>query len=444
MKVFELVGRIVIDSNEANKEIDNTTQKAEKAHAGLGKSLVKFSGKAATGMVVLATALYNVAEKTSEYRTQMGQLETAFVTQGHSADAAKATYKSLMGVLGDSGQATEAALHIAKLAENEQEMKNWTEICTGVFSTFGESLPIESLTESANETAKVGQVTGGLADALNWAGILEDEFNKKLAACPDEAERQDLVMNTLTATYGAAAAQYEKTNADVSASNEAHDDLTGAMADLAEAAGPAITTVINVIKDLATWATPVVEALSDAVVALGEAWEGLKKMMTPIVSYIAVGYKRMGDVADAFQEDPVGVMAQSAEGGEILQNMMWNALLSGSPTSGGGPSHGGATGPAFNAKGAVFSKPTLFDTRLGKQVVGEAGPEAVAPISVLQKYVADAVDNSNGHMAALLEKILEAILAKGDDMEEKITRAMASMRFEVNGREFARLVKAVT
>ena len=36
--------------------------------------------------------------------------------------------------------------------------------------------------ESANETAKVGQVTGSLADALNWVGISEDAFNEKLAA----------------------------------------------------------------------------------------------------------------------------------------------------------------------------------------------------------------------------------------------------------------------
>jgi hypothetical protein len=51
-----------------------------------------------------------------------------------------------------------------------------------------------------------------------------------------------------------------------------------------------------------------------------------------------------------------------------------------------------------NAEGAIFSQPTIFDTRLGYQMVGEAGPEAVAPIDKLQQYVSDAVKNTVGGM----------------------------------------------
>lgn len=102
------------------------------------------------------------------------------------------------------------------------------------------------------------------------------------------------------------------------------------------------------------------------------------------------------------------------------------------------------TNPRFNAKGAVFSKPTLFNTRLGGQVVGEAGPEAVAPIGVLQGYVADAVADSNNQLAPLLAKVLEELRAQNEGMEERLINAFASMRFDVNNREFARMVKAVT
>ena len=60
---------------------------------------------------------------------------------------------------------------------------------------------------------------------------------------------------------------------------------------------------------------------------------------------------------------------------------------------------GGATIPVKpNAEGAIFSKPTIFDTRLGYQMVGEAGAEAVAPIDKLQKYVADAMQSVVGNM----------------------------------------------
>ena len=42
----------------------------------------------------------------------------------------------------------------------------------------------------------------------------------------------------------------------------------------------------------------------------------------------------------------------------------------------------------WNAKGAIFSEPTIFATAKGFQGVGEAGAEAVAPIDTLQQYVA--------------------------------------------------------
>lgn len=109
----------------------------------------------------------------------MGKLETAFTTSGHSATTAKDTYNTLNSVLGDSDVAVEAANHLAKLTDNQKDLNTWTDICTGVFATFGDSLPIEGLTEAANETAKTGQLTGVLADALNWAGVNEDEFQAK-------------------------------------------------------------------------------------------------------------------------------------------------------------------------------------------------------------------------------------------------------------------------
>ncbi len=66
--------------------------------------------------------------------------------------------------------------------KTEQDITKWTNIAAGVYGTFGDALPIEGMIESANETAKVGEVTGSLADALNWVGISEDAFNEK-AGC---------------------------------------------------------------------------------------------------------------------------------------------------------------------------------------------------------------------------------------------------------------------
>lgn len=97
----------------------------------------------------------------------------------------------------------------------------------------------------------------------------------------------------------------------------------------------------------------------------------------------------------------------------------------------------------IHAAGAVFNTPTLFDTRSSYHLVGEAGPEAVAPIDVLQGYVKAAVAEANGNkdseVAALKEVVQDLVSALPDMM----VSAFATMRFDVNNREFARLVKAV-
>ena len=80
-------------------------------------------------------------------------------------------------------------------------MSQWTDIAAGVWATFGDSLPIEGLTEASNETAKTGKLTGVLADALNWAGISEDDFQSSLDGCNSEQERAALITDTLNGLY---------------------------------------------------------------------------------------------------------------------------------------------------------------------------------------------------------------------------------------------------
>jgi hypothetical protein len=128
-----------------------------------------------------------------------------------------------------------------------------------VYATFGASLPIEGLAEAANETAKTGIVTGSLADALNWAGISEDDFNKKLDACTNEQERQDLIMNTLNGTYSKASTQYKETNKDVMEARKAQEKLSDAMAELGRIGEPILTAIKDKVADMALAAIPHLE-----------------------------------------------------------------------------------------------------------------------------------------------------------------------------------------
>jgi gas vesicle protein len=191
----------------------------------------------------------------------MGLLEAAFLKSGHTSAEAKQTYSDLNAVLGDTGQAVEAAQHIALIADNEKEMNDLVAIGTGVFANFGASLPLEGMFEAVNHTASLGEVQGSLADALEWSGITVEEFNGKLEKISSEEERQDLIVQTLKDTYSKAGDQYKETNKDVMEANKAQERLTDAFAELGRIGEPILTNIKNAVAAFVEAAAPKLEAL---------------------------------------------------------------------------------------------------------------------------------------------------------------------------------------
>lgn len=97
-------------------------------------------------------------------------------------------------------------------------------------------------------------------------------------------------------------------------------------------------------------------------------------------------------------------------------------------------------------KGGVLTDPTIFgiNPHTGSAMVGgEAGAEAIAPIDVLQGYVAAAVASQNADMLPMLAKIHDAIVDMSDKMGDSMRNAVDGMSFSMDNRKFGRLVKDV-
>lgn len=62
------------------------------------------------------------------------------------------------------------------------------------------------------------------------------------------------------------------------------------------------------------------------------------------------------------------------------------------------------------AKGGIFDKPTIFNTPSGAKGVGEAGPEAVTPISKLQDYIKIANKESDSGIVEKMDLLIEILL----------------------------------
>lgn len=268
------------EAGKAAESLGELGEGGKKAKEGLDAADVAAGSLVADGLTALVSgamdavsALIELADSTREYRDDMAKLQTAFTTQGHSTDAAKAAYQDFYAILGESDRSVEAVNHLAELTSSEQELAQWSTIAAGVTAKFGDSLPIEGLTEAANETAKVGAVTGPLADALNWAGISEDEFNKKLAACNTEQERATLITETLNEEYGAAAEEYNKLTESTQDARRATSEMEEAQADLGAAIEPVTTAWTNLKANALEAILPVVEKVAGKLTDLGEWME---------------------------------------------------------------------------------------------------------------------------------------------------------------------------
>ena len=317
----EAVEKLGREAGEAAQEIDDqadATGKADRATEDLDESA---NGLAAGGLAALTaaaaaavTAIVALAEESREYRTEMAKLNTAFQDNGHGAEIATETYEALQSVLGETDQAVEAANNLAALCTGEKELNAWTEILTGVYGKFGASLPVEGLAEAANETMRVGQVTGPLADALNWAAAegetfgvkmkaateaneewnkaveeaisAEDYFNLALQECSSEQERQQLITETLTKLYGSAADQFKYTNREVIRANQATEKWNKATAKIGKTVEPVVTD----IKELGT------ALLEDAGEPLQDTASFIRKEVLPAIKDISTWAKQNGPV----------------------------------------------------------------------------------------------------------------------------------------------------
>lgn len=231
----------ITDVTEELKDADNNL-------SGVGKNLKgAFAGGAVLGAVTgIADGIANIVEESLEYNKIMGTLAVSSQNAGYTADQTAASYTQLYGVIGDEQQSATALANLQALGLSQEELVRMTDAAIGAWATYGDSIPIDGLAEAINETIRVGQVTGTFADALNWAGTSEDDFNEKLAATKSESERVQLVLDELSRQgLPEAASGWRENNAELVKMNEANANLSAAMGELGLVFTPVVATFKN-------------------------------------------------------------------------------------------------------------------------------------------------------------------------------------------------------
>lgn len=227
--------------DKLNKKLDEQKQAAKDLGGGIMKGAALGVAGFAAACAGAFGAANNLVNEYKELNTQMGMLETSFKEANLGVEASEKTYGELFSVLGDSGKATEASLHLAQVAKNEKELMEYTNILTGVYAKFGDSLPVESMAEAINVSSTLGEISGTLVDAFEFSGQSIDKHNEALANLTTEEERNAYIKEELNKIYKDTGEAYKETNKDVIAANAAQNEYNQTMAKLATEVQPYVT-----------------------------------------------------------------------------------------------------------------------------------------------------------------------------------------------------------
>ena len=285
-------------------QMDDLTESARDAGEGFTISkgaVATFAGNALTSLVGAAkdgaSAIYNLADETREYRAEMAKLSSAAKSNGYSTEFAKEKYMEMYEVLADETAANTTVSNFMAMKISQDDMNQVLRAATGIWAKYGDSIPLDGLAESINETSNAGQVTGNLADALNWAGISEDDFNSRLSLCNDTQERQRLIIDTLNSKYGALADNYKKNNKQVMDANRTAAEYNDTMAELGEEMEPVTRAIKTGLMDVVKATMEMVDADTDkAAEKIGDAFEWIAENIEEIVRVGKYGATALGTI----------------------------------------------------------------------------------------------------------------------------------------------------
>lgn len=307
------------------EEVAGAADNAENALKDAGKEASNFADYLKADALVegtksLLSGLKDVAEESKEYMKIMGSLEISSKNAGYTTEQTAETYKTLYGVLGDDQTAATTTANLQAIGLEQGKLLQLTNASIGAWATYGDSIPIDGLAESINETIKAGQVTGTFADVINWAAsenetfgvklkantkaneewnnavkdakTAEDFFNLALQDTSNSTERANLVLEMLSKQGLAEAGEaWQKNNKGLVENNQANGELKDSLAEIGETILPIVTKITSAISNLMNFITQHKDVVVTALLAIGTGLAVFK--ISGVISSLVTGFKTL-------------------------------------------------------------------------------------------------------------------------------------------------------
>lgn len=236
------------DLGEASKKSGENMEKGSK---GAGTFQVALGNLVSSGLEKAVSAAWNLVDSTRELRTDISFLKQNIESAGMSYDKINAKTREAYAVTGELDSSVEAVSNLLASGFNENQLVDALDAITGAYVKFPDTMKIESLADSLQETIATGEATGQFSELLGRLGVNVEGFNEKISSTESTSKRvnlalQELAKSGLTETY----AEYKNNNQALLEGAVAQYDYNMAVASIAEVIEPLKSGILAQFSEL--------------------------------------------------------------------------------------------------------------------------------------------------------------------------------------------------
>lgn len=302
---YEKLQRQIIATEQKLQSLASQASKSKKmlesissAAGGVSDKLGKLGDKLApvtAGVLGLGTVALSTVDSTEELRSDLSKLDQNAKEHKVSIDTARKAWEDFAIASDETDSAVEATSNLLQAGFTESNLQKAVENLTGAYLRFPDTMKIESLADSLQETLATGAATGQFAELLDRLGIGAEKFSKGLAKCKTQADKQNYALETLAKagladTYNG----WKDTNSELVESKKANLDLQKSMAKLAETVQPILTDIVDAVSDMVDWfneLSPEVKETTVKVLAFSAALSPIAKIASSVTKGISSATK---------------------------------------------------------------------------------------------------------------------------------------------------------
>lgn len=279
-------------ADRLQKKMDETGETSQSANSGMTAFGHTVSELVVSGVEMAVGAIVDLLDKTRELRTEMSFLEQNARTAGVSLKTTSEAMRNLNAITGETDSNVEAVSNLLAAGFDDNSLLEAVEALSGAVIQFPDTMKIESLADSLQETIATGEATGQFSELLGRLGINVDRYNKKIANMSETSRANYSVQLLQREGLAQVNDQWRENNKTLVEAADAEFEYNQTLAELGEILDPLRTQVLTGITEALTENKDVIsdiaEVIADSIGVVINVIDVLMQVPAPIYIIIAV------------------------------------------------------------------------------------------------------------------------------------------------------------